>query len=145
MNTKTSTRHDFKPTWWNEANMTAWDRVKEAMRRDWEQTKHDLAVGGHQLNQGVTDTVKQAMGDQKIPDPSKANPPKVIGTWDDLEAPMRYGHAARAQFGTEHPRWTPQLEAKLRSEWEASVDYPGTSWEDARDYVRKGYEFSHAS
>jgi hypothetical protein len=123
--------------------MTAWDRVKEAMHRDWEQTKHDVAVGGHQLNQGLTDTVKQALGDQSIPDPSKANPPKVIGDWDNLEAPMRYGHAARARFGAEHPQWTPPLEAKLRAEWEACADPPGRGWTDVRDSVRKGYEFSH--
>ena len=51
---------DRQPTWWNDAQMTAWDRVKEAMRRDWQQTKHDIGMkSGHYLHQNAEDTVKQ--------------------------------------------------------------------------------------
>ena len=39
----------WQPAWWKEEHAGAWDRVKEAMRRDWEQTRHDLHVkGGHE-------------------------------------------------------------------------------------------------
>ena len=41
----------WQPAWWNEGHASAWDRVKEAMRRDWEQTKQDMKMkGGHELN-----------------------------------------------------------------------------------------------
>ena len=37
--------------------------AKEALERDWEQTKHDLpGMEGKDLDQDVDDTVKQAMG-----------------------------------------------------------------------------------
>src|SRR5882757_7814095 len=32
------------PTWWSQENETAWNRVKMAMKRDWDQTKHDLGA-----------------------------------------------------------------------------------------------------
>ena len=39
------------------------DDAKEALERDWEQTKHDLpGMEGKDLDQDVDDTVKQAMG-----------------------------------------------------------------------------------
>ena len=44
-------------------------KVGEAMKRDAEQTKHDVTRGrkGEDLNQNVTDTVKQGMGREPIP------------------------------------------------------------------------------
>ena len=76
---------NWQPTWYNNEHATAWDKVKEAFRRDWEQTKHDLHARGHELNQGVGDTVKQAQGKEALPPIDKANPPKVIGNWDEVE------------------------------------------------------------
>src|SRR3954469_1926012 len=117
MNTGFST---WRPSWWsNEVHGSAWDRVKEAMRRDWSQTKHDLGIGGHEMNQGFEDTINQAAGKQHLPDINRANPPKVIGEWRDAELPYAYGYAARKQYGGEHPKWTTALEAKLEKEWSA--------------------------
>lgn len=44
-------------------------RMAEALKRDVEQTKHDLTGGkkGQDLDQDVDDTVKQAAGKQPIP------------------------------------------------------------------------------
>ena len=40
----------------------------EALKRDWEQTKHDLNTDkGRELNQDVGDTVGQAVGKKPIP------------------------------------------------------------------------------
>ena len=55
------------PNWWNDTHASAWERTKEALRRDWEQTKADFSSGGTDLNQNVTDTVKQAAGSQPVP------------------------------------------------------------------------------
>jgi hypothetical protein len=131
----------WRPSWWSdEVHGSAWDRVKEAMRRDWSQTKHDLHLGGHEMNQGVTDTLKQAAGQEHLPTINQANPPKVIGEWSDAEIPYRYGHAAWQQFGAEHPVWSPELEAKLKDEWETAEGHHTREWESARRYVRRGYE-----
>ena len=63
MGTKPSKWH---PTWWREeTHGTAWKLVRESMRRDWEQTKHDLGLGGHELRQSVGDTLKQAAASRR--------------------------------------------------------------------------------
>ncbi len=56
------------PSWWTEKHSSRWDDVKGALERDWEQTKSDLSQGtGHQLNQGLADTLKQAVGADAVP------------------------------------------------------------------------------
>jgi len=132
----------WQPAWWNEHYASAWDRVKEAMRRDWEQTKHDLSMkGGHELNQNVGDTVKQAAGKEAIPSEDRPNPPKVIGEWNDVEIPYRYGFGARDRYGSQYNAWSGELESTLRKEWESGQNAPNTRWDDVKSYVRRGYEY----
>ena len=46
----------------------------EAMKRDWEQTKHDFnKKSGEELNQDADDTVGQAVGKKPIPPPGVPN------------------------------------------------------------------------
>jgi hypothetical protein len=130
----------WRPAWWTEeTHGSAWERVKEALHRDWEQTKKDLHLGGHELNHTAKDTVKQATGKQGIPVNDGPNPPKVIGDWDDVELPMGYGYNARQQYGSEHHDWDDKLEGKLRSEWESPENAPQRGWDDVKQVVRHGY------
>lgn len=63
------------PAWWSEKHTSGWDRVKEAFRRDWEQTKADFSSSsGEELNQDVGDTLKQAVGAEPIPPSGVKNP-----------------------------------------------------------------------
>jgi hypothetical protein len=49
-------------------------KVKEALKRDLEQTKHDLNhKKGQELNQDAGDTLKQAAGKEPIPAPFVPN------------------------------------------------------------------------
>jgi hypothetical protein len=58
-----------KPAWLNDQTETAWDRVKDAFQRDWQQTVSDFSGSdAKDLNQNVKDTLKQASGSQPIPD-----------------------------------------------------------------------------
>ena len=51
------------------------DNTKDALDRDWEQTKSDLpGLDGKDLDQDVDDTVKQAAGKEPIPSESTPNP-----------------------------------------------------------------------
>jgi hypothetical protein len=136
---------NWHPTWYKPEHASAWDRVKEAFRRDWQQTKHDLHAGGHELNQSVADTVKQAQGKEAIPVIDKANPPKVIGDadWDQVDVPANYGYAARTQYGQQHTAWTTELESTLKTEWEKGDRDVKSGWENVRDHVRRGYEYNH--
>jgi hypothetical protein len=135
----------WHPTWHKDAHTTSWERVKEAIRRDWQQTEHDLHLGGHELNQGVKDTFKQAAGKEAIPSINQANPPKVIGDlsgeWEHVETPLEYGYAARQQFAAK--KWDDELEKNLRTEWESPTNAEATSrkWDDIKTYVRRGYDY----
>lgn len=140
-----ATTTNWQPSWWDDSHGSAWERVKEAMKRDWEQTKKDLDLPhGHELNQGVMDTIKQAMGSEPIPQSDGPNPPKVVGTWDEAEVPMGYGYTARHKFGAEHPIWNEGIELRLRSEWE-SGHHGATEprWPEVKPLVRRGYEYEH--
>ena len=124
-----------KPHWFD-AQANAWERAKEAVRRDWEQTKHELHLGGHELNQDVEDTVTQAVGSAPIPAIDAPNPPKVIGQWQDLEAPIGFGYAARRHYGARFPKWTSELEKILAADWKRETQ----PWDSVKPYVRHGYE-----
>lgn len=111
---------------------SAWDRVKEALKRDWEQTRKDLNVGGRELNQDVTNTVKQAMGKEPIPAPTQPN-------WEGVEPAYEYGVTARQQFGAQHAAWNEALENELKDEWDKGHrDQP---WAEYKSFVRRGYDY----
>ena len=130
------------PSWWNETHSSGWDRTKEALRRDWEQTKADVSDGGQDLDQDVDDTVKQAAGKQPIPapgTPNPSNPSSSRDSWDELEPAVRYGYGARQYYGTQgQQEWNDELETKLRGDWE-SIDQ-GSSWERVKSAVKRGWE-----
>jgi hypothetical protein len=119
----------------------AWERIKEALRRDWEQTKFDLALGGHQLNQAIDDTIEQARGAMPLPVAGEANPPRVIATWDEAERAIKFGFEAAGKYGAKYPAWSPTLEARLARDW-LLADQPH-DWSEVRSFVRHGYTYPH--
>ena len=49
-------------------------KVERALERDWEQTKSDMpGLKGKNIKQNVTDTVRQASGEQRIPARNRQN------------------------------------------------------------------------
>ncbi len=136
---------NWQPKWWTQdKHGSGWEHVKEAMKRDWEQTKSDFKAGGRDLDQDVDDTVKQAAGTDVIPPRNQANAPggtkaRTNLAWSDVETPIRYGYGARQQFGATHHDWDDDLEGTLRSEWEASKDATHRGWNEVKDAVRHGY------
>jgi hypothetical protein len=63
------------PTWWTGQEDSIWDRIKQALKRDLEQTKADLSMPtGRELHQTALDTVKQALGLEPLPLPHQPNP-----------------------------------------------------------------------
>jgi hypothetical protein len=145
--TTMANHHDWHPTWHKPEHAMQWDRVKEAVRRDWQQTKHDLHLGGHQLSQHLTDTVKQASGSERLPSINEANPQKIIGQldpeWEAVAASVEYGYAARSQLGSAHTHWDDVVDDTLRTEWESARSAGRASglWEDVRPHVRHGYGY----
>lgn len=131
---------NFKnPSWWNDSHLSGWDRTKEALRRDWEQTKADLTDGGRELNQDVGDTLKQASGKQRIPGANVPNPPDAddLEDFSSAEPALRYGYGARHYYGGSE--WDDHVETKLRQDWESAGNESGT-WERVKRAVRRGWE-----
>jgi hypothetical protein len=132
-----------QPKWWSEKHTSAWDRVKAAMKRDWEQTKADVSSKGRELNQDAGDTIKQAAGKQPIPLASVANPPDAgdiesgkDSDWNRVESSYRYGVGAREQYGNED--WNDRVESKMREEWNDLKS--GRTWDEVKAAVRRGWD-----
>lgn len=122
------------PAWWTDKHTSAWERSKDALRRDWEQTKADVKQGGHELNQNAADTVKQSAGSEPIP---AGNLPNVHSdSWDNDAPAVRYGHGARQHYGNQP--WNDELETKLRKDWDSSADT--SVWERVKSAVRRGWD-----
>lgn len=146
---------NWHPKWWTEeTHGNAWDRVKDAMKRDWEQTKADFGANAPDLNQDIGDTVKQAAGKQAIPPTNVPNPPDADDRkdarkdakrvdWRDVEGPMEYGYEARHQYGSKYSQWNDELDRTLRSEWSSSGP-TARNWDEVRPYVRRGYEYKRS-
>lgn len=123
----------FQPKWWTEKHGMQWANMKEALKRDWEQTKKDLHLGGRELHQEVNDTVRQAAGKEPIPSRNEL-------TWDDAEQPLMYGVGAREQYGSQHMAWNDKLETTLKNDWESAEGTAKRKWDDVKNVVRHGYD-----
>ena len=129
------------PSWWRDEHSSAWERAKEALRRDWEQTKADLSDGGEELNQSVADTLRQAAGKEPILPRGFANPNDAakqpsLRDWDNAEPALRYGYGARQYYSEDD--WNDAVEQKLRREWASNPEQ--SSWDQVRHAVRRGWD-----
>ena len=120
------------PTWWTQENDSAWEKTKAAMKRDWDQTKHDMGGKQPDTDQNVNHTVKQAAGSESIP-------PRGERVYDEVEPALRFGHGARKYYGTKYPKWNPELEKELRRDWRTSA--PEADWDEDLVYVKTGWNY----
>jgi hypothetical protein len=125
-------RETRNPNWWNTQHESAWNRVKAAFKRDWDQTKHDFGAHRPDTDQNVGDTVKQAAGKEPIP-------PRGMPTYEDTEDAYRFGYGARFEYGKRFNRWDDQLEAQLKQDWNET--YRGREWAGSRDSIRRAWEY----
>ncbi|MDP2316498.1 MAG: hypothetical protein Q8P41_26625 [Pseudomonadota bacterium] len=157
------------PRWWGDSHTSNWDRIKEAMRRDWEQTKSDLTGGdmGTDLRQDASDTLDQARGKQPIPMGDVPNPMDADDVKKAARAQEKVALALDAEFERgvkpvpvpgDRMRWE-DAELPMRfghgasthysDNWDDTLEpklradweasYPGRSWEEARELARTGW------
>jgi len=119
----------YNASWWSKDHDSAWDKVKDAFQRDWDQTKHDVGADKPDLNQDVSDTVKQAAGKQSIP-------PSTVPNFEQQEPAFRFGYGAHRQYGSKYPKWDDDLERVLVNDWPKD-----NSWSRHSSAVRRGYEY----
>lgn len=120
------------PAWWTNEHDSAWQRVKEAFKRDWDQTRHDFGGKQPDTAQNVKDTVKQAAGKEPIP-------PRGTPAYELVEPAYRFGYGARAFYRQKYPQWDANLEAQLRRDWQTSS--PEGNWNEDVAYIRRGWEY----
>jgi hypothetical protein len=124
------------PVWWLTEYTTAWERTKDALRRDWLATMNDFdAAASRQLARDL----RRGMGFEGAPamvmfEAPPTPPPKVF---ELAEPALRYGFAAASHYHA-HAVWNPALEAVLRSEWTQSPT--ARPWSVVVDDVRRGWE-----
>ena len=118
------------PNWWTSENDSAWDRVKKAFQRDWDQTKHDLGANEPDTNQDVDNTVKQAAGKEPIP-------PRRQPTYEELEPAYRFGYGAKSKYGRDYTDWDDQLETTLKRDWETIDPTRKQTWMQDRAAIRR--------
>jgi hypothetical protein len=116
------------PQWWSKEYDSAWQRVKQAFRRDWEQTKHDFGGKAADLNQNVDDTVGQAAGSRPIPPAGEPN-------FEEYEPAFRFGYGARKHYGSRYPTWNESLEKELRTE------FGDEDWKRNEPAIRRGWDY----
>ena len=125
------------PTWWDNDHDSAWERTKNAFKRDWDQTKHDMGGDEPDTNQSVGHTVKQAAGKEAIP-------PRHQPTFDEIEPAYRYGYGARKHYGDEYPEWDDELEARLKEEWGTLEPSRKAAWEEDLEAIQQAWEYEDA-
>ena len=122
------------PSWWTDDNDSAWERTKAALKRDWDQTKHDLGGDEPDTDQNVTNTVRQASGKEAIP-------PRGETAYDDVEPAHRFGYGARSYYQEEYPEWDDELETKLRTDWQEIHPERKKTWDADVENIRYGWDY----
>jgi hypothetical protein len=130
-----------EPVWWTAQHTILWEQHLPTLKSDFQQSATERRA--ELTHQGPDDAVFQKRpGTPRNVDVDRAH--KVpdnnweVGTiWEQIEPGIRYGVGARAQY-PEHERWSDELEARLRKEWNETNE-PST-WDKVKRAVRHGFE-----
>jgi hypothetical protein len=151
-------------SYWDEnKHGSAWERVKEAIKRDWVQTKADFNAHPGAPNplyvtnelddrpQGATASAETTTG-QNVIRPGGVQDPKGFTKTRDVKEGERlehefednlvaieYGFVAHEYYGPRFGDWNEEVERKLESEW--NPQETGMKFDQAKRYVKKGWDF----
>lgn len=132
-----TTMREVRPSWYTREDDSAWERVKAAFRRDWEQTKHDFGGKSPDLNQQLGDTVSQASGSKPIPPGNAPTPhPEKRDVYSaDYDPAYKYGYVAYRHYGSQC-EWCDDTESRLQRDWS------GADWGTHRDAIHRGWNYA---
>jgi hypothetical protein len=123
------------PGWWTRDHETAWNCVKEAMKRDWMQTKRDWSGDEIDVPQNTGTTLRQTIV-RKILSPCDQ---LAYETW---EPAYRFGYGARLKFGSEYSAWNTNLEICLARDWRSINATRRQTWDQDREAIRYGWNYN---
>lgn len=132
-----------KPRWWTASHNSAWEHVRDAVKREWEAAERHSDV-----DQEVDTASEHTLGDTRFDsgEPRNVEVDRAAEIPDDdfepasfehIEPALRYGAGARQQY-PEYTVWTEDLEARLRRDWGEANDE--SAWGRIKAYVRRGWE-----
>lgn len=102
------------PAWWSTDEDSAWERVKDTFKRDWDQA-----------------TKRAARRD--------AAPPQGMPAYEEVETAYRFGYGARLHYGDKYDEWDDELEDTLRRDWLKT--YPDRNWDEDVEYIQAGWDY----
>jgi len=109
----------YRVDYYSADELTAWERVKQALANDWEQTKADLGSdASRDMDQDVDDTIRQMAG--------------ADDAFENREQALRFGFIAQRRYQAKYPEWGDELDDYLRSEYYGDYD-------DDRPCIRYAY------
>jgi hypothetical protein len=134
------------PLWWSPKHTSAWERTKAAVRRDWEQTKHDMTGGGHDLNQHAGQTVRQVSGKSPMPFGNAPNLPDAHDiarhARDDAKATLKDAKSAAAD-DVQAAKAGAAADVRTAKDHAAASTHAAnareTRWEESEKAVRYGF------
>jgi hypothetical protein len=122
------------PDWWNHDYDSAWDRVKEALKKDWERTKRQFGGDQSDASQKYGSTLSPAEGNETTAHHDQP-------TYEEVEPAHRFGFGARSKYGPKYNSWDEDLEFQLKQEWEIVEPKRRQTWMQDRAAIRYGWEF----
>ena len=111
------------PPWWRREFDTAWDRVKDVFRREWDETHPD------------PDNEITAQPDEDVAANALREDP-----YEEIESAYRFGFGAHRFYGDDYPAWDDALEALLMEEWSGLHPDDDDAWDRDADAIRRGWE-----
>jgi hypothetical protein len=117
--------------WWSPDYDFAWDHIKTAMKRDWEQAKRSDVPN---TSQNIDHIARQTGGMEPIP-------PLGRQSFEEFESACRFGYGARLKFGGAYPEWDNDLEINLARDWRALDPTRQQTWGQDRSAIRYGWNF----
>ena len=128
------------PTWWTKDNDSAWERTKEAFKRDWDQTKHDFGGKQPDTDQNVKDTVK--LSRRQCQHPSRRAACTHLRRSGNSVLRFRLTRLRR-HYRDKYSKWNPEVENRLKEDWTSAN--PDANWDTDRDAVQRAWDYDEKS
>lgn len=122
------------PIWWNQMHDRAWERVKDAFKRNWNQKNYEY---------GVHPEVDQSRHTAKeLTNRNVLNILSRLAFYEEAEPAYCFGYGARLHYGVRFSEWNVELEFRLKADWEMADRRRRSRWLQDRELVLRGWDYA---